>query len=365
LCQHLNIKPGSPEQKRIRGEFADGMAVEFGERYGNRMDDLRAWQKLCEAVGVDDVPTKVRDCQEIIYAIDVNLVELTGGSWDGTDRTPSKVEVSSDKIFPLGSTKAGAILSSILAVQMGGDPSAFIVTAKSRKLTLDSQLENSDAQLAAALNAVELNSEGPSTWEQADVPLAEDSDRELAAALSAIADVDTSPTDVTEQPGPEGPMYAFFGQFAAQGFEHQLESPPTSEFIRLCRHLRLPFGRGVLDPTQKALYDEFAEALWGQFEFLFGQDPDDVVGWVKLCDRIGIYPNTLDLDEIRKAVLSAHVNAIDVVDVMGVAHGQVRVFKTSKERMAYTQRFRPRKVFPRGKAERQGTMLMFLLTSKD
>lgn len=114
------------------------MADQFGRKYGVDMDDLGAWQRLCERLGVNPTPDVLEEAREvstvnfclvdvedlalmttlqIVFNTHVNLVELVD---EGkvrkfpTEKALSNYSKRKGKIFPRSSLAAGDILTALL-----------------------------------------------------------------------------------------------------------------------------------------------------------------------------------------------------------------------------------------------------------
>jgi hypothetical protein len=53
--------------RNVQESYYNAMARAFNDAYGTDVDDLWAWQKLCEAVQCDWIPNTVWQCKEVSY----------------------------------------------------------------------------------------------------------------------------------------------------------------------------------------------------------------------------------------------------------------------------------------------------------
>ncbi|RPD61910.1 hypothetical protein L226DRAFT_571306 [Lentinus tigrinus ALCF2SS1-7] len=65
------------EEKQARGKLQEAMVEQFSRMYGRHEDDLRAWQRLCNALGVKRIPKTLAGCQRLVTRrTHVNLVDF-------------------------------------------------------------------------------------------------------------------------------------------------------------------------------------------------------------------------------------------------------------------------------------------------
>ncbi|KAG8693480.1 hypothetical protein FRC08_009088 [Ceratobasidium sp. 394] len=97
------------------------LVLQFNATYGTDQNDLASWHNLCRAIGVEEVPEKLKDCKKLVQRTNVNLVDLVDMpntnqpvqhfNSVGALRAYSKKE---KKIFPRNEAKAGGILKHLL-----------------------------------------------------------------------------------------------------------------------------------------------------------------------------------------------------------------------------------------------------------
>jgi len=144
MCDFFEWKRGDDERDEAFQSFRIALTKQFNTKYGTDVDDLAAWQSLCVRLGIDPVPSKIKQCREvypyyrqnhdaridtrypqIVTGTHVNLVDLVDNS--ATLRIFSSVEElssysrSSGKIFPREMAYAGELLRYLLRHIM--DPS--------------------------------------------------------------------------------------------------------------------------------------------------------------------------------------------------------------------------------------------------
>ncbi|KAJ3509035.1 hypothetical protein NMY22_g16427 [Coprinellus aureogranulatus] len=117
LCKTMGWEKKDPNRTEAYMDWSDAMADQFGRKYGVDINDLGAWQRLCERLGIDPVPDVLEEARELVYNTHVNLVELVD---EGTvkkfptEKALSNYSKRKRKIFPRDSLAAGDILTSLL-----------------------------------------------------------------------------------------------------------------------------------------------------------------------------------------------------------------------------------------------------------
>jgi hypothetical protein len=53
------------EMREARRNFKSAMVQKFNDLYGTDVGDLNSWQNLCHVLGIDPVPTKLKECREV------------------------------------------------------------------------------------------------------------------------------------------------------------------------------------------------------------------------------------------------------------------------------------------------------------
>ncbi|KAI5781483.1 hypothetical protein EDC01DRAFT_240002 [Geopyxis carbonaria] len=76
LCYRMGWKRGDEEREEAWAEFRIAMVLSFGTDFGKKMNDPVAWQRLCQAAGIKNIPDDIKGKQEALLSIDVNLVDL-------------------------------------------------------------------------------------------------------------------------------------------------------------------------------------------------------------------------------------------------------------------------------------------------
>ncbi|KAG7446771.1 uncharacterized protein BT62DRAFT_1005152 [Guyanagaster necrorhizus] len=83
------------------------MEQQFKEIYGGSVDDLHAWQRLCEVVGRQEIPNDIEACKAVIEGVHVNIWDLVDypamkvpPPMHATETALSKYTRSSGKFYP-------------------------------------------------------------------------------------------------------------------------------------------------------------------------------------------------------------------------------------------------------------------------
>jgi len=146
--------------------------------------------------------------------------------------------------------------------------------------------------------------------------------------------------------GVSTPLGIFFSQYTR--FNYLPLNSPVAEFNRLCKE----YGWGKRDKeTKDEARHEFNVAIKNEFGNLYGSDEKDVKNWHKLCHVLRIDPVPDTLRECRAAVLTKHVNLVDLVqgDKM-----EVQIFETESDLSEYTKE--TNKFFPKENAADGGVL---------
>ncbi|KAJ8110609.1 hypothetical protein OPT61_g6591 [Boeremia exigua] len=72
LSKHLGLQT-KKEKKALQIE---ALTAEIDFHYGAQMNTLDSWQKLCEDVGIEKVPTSIPHCRKALKSVFVNLFDL-------------------------------------------------------------------------------------------------------------------------------------------------------------------------------------------------------------------------------------------------------------------------------------------------
>ncbi|KZV62996.1 hypothetical protein PENSPDRAFT_739059 [Peniophora sp. CONT] len=79
LCdRESSRKPrlSAQEVTDAREAFKAALVYQFGACFGTEVHDLSAWQRLCEAIGFDEIPGTVPECREMVEGVHVNVIDL-------------------------------------------------------------------------------------------------------------------------------------------------------------------------------------------------------------------------------------------------------------------------------------------------
>ncbi|KAJ2929609.1 hypothetical protein H1R20_g7495, partial [Candolleomyces eurysporus] len=138
LGHMMNWQRGDDERNSAWRQLASAMAFQFEERYGSDVNDLGAWQKLCERIGITPIPNELEEAkeasvftsretrslwmiQQAVLNTHVNLVDLTTLPENeeitifASERQLSKYTRERSAIFPRSDAVAsGTLLHSLL-----------------------------------------------------------------------------------------------------------------------------------------------------------------------------------------------------------------------------------------------------------
>ncbi|KDR67190.1 hypothetical protein GALMADRAFT_258585 [Galerina marginata CBS 339.88] len=125
MCDLFDWERDTPDRQDAFALFRIALTQQFNAIYGSDANNLAAWQLLCLRLGVDPMPSNIKECRRIVTGTHVNLVDLVVNS--GTVRVfDSVAELSTysrftGKIFPREDAYAGELLRYLLRHIM--DPS--------------------------------------------------------------------------------------------------------------------------------------------------------------------------------------------------------------------------------------------------
>ncbi|TFK93885.1 hypothetical protein K466DRAFT_649659 [Polyporus arcularius HHB13444] len=63
-------------ERREKSKLQEAMVEQFTVMYGREETDLLAWQRLCNALGVNPVPKTLHECRQLVSRTHVNLVDF-------------------------------------------------------------------------------------------------------------------------------------------------------------------------------------------------------------------------------------------------------------------------------------------------
>ncbi|KXN86038.1 hypothetical protein AN958_10595 [Leucoagaricus sp. SymC.cos] len=148
------------------------------------------------------------------------------------------------------------------------------------------------------------------------------------------------------------PLEEFFKQYS--WFTYDPNESASEQFHRLQKEA----GWKRDDPEQKAAWEDYLEALVGQFNASFGTDEDDLTAWHGLLAHIGVTDLPDSAKKCKQIIQGKFINLVDLVDARDNPTLQIRHFGSEYELSRYT--LDEHKVFPRDHVE-AGSLLKYLL----
>jgi hypothetical protein len=64
MCDFFSWRKGDEQQKEARNAFKDAMVLQFNSMYGTDVHNIENWHTLCIALGIEPLPTTIKDCKE-------------------------------------------------------------------------------------------------------------------------------------------------------------------------------------------------------------------------------------------------------------------------------------------------------------
>ncbi|KAI0033373.1 hypothetical protein K488DRAFT_28761, partial [Vararia minispora EC-137] len=125
MCDEFGWDSKRNTQKRRKAHqlFKDALVHQFNQTYGTEVNSLRSWQALCEALGLDEIPDTLKDCQEVVEGVYVNIVDFVDAREGGahaqvkifdTEVRLSEYTIKTGKYFPKENAYAGGLLRHLL-----------------------------------------------------------------------------------------------------------------------------------------------------------------------------------------------------------------------------------------------------------
>lgn len=142
MCDHFGwSKDGAgdypSERVAAHREFKMAMVQAFNHNFGTDVDDKHSWENICEVLGVDPLPTRMKDMKEVsclmqifetspdpwqlVKSTHVNLSDLLDSSRSGgtvrifdTEAELATYTLHEGRIFPKDEAYAGGVLRYLL-----------------------------------------------------------------------------------------------------------------------------------------------------------------------------------------------------------------------------------------------------------
>ncbi|KAK0203986.1 hypothetical protein DFS33DRAFT_850100 [Desarmillaria ectypa] len=103
-CQ---LKWNKATKRKTLRDIQGAMAQQCDEIYGGSVDDLHAWQRLCEVVGQGEIPNDISTCKAVIERVHVNVWDVVDYPTTmvpppkhATETALSEYTLSSRKFYP-------------------------------------------------------------------------------------------------------------------------------------------------------------------------------------------------------------------------------------------------------------------------
>lgn len=65
MCDHFEWDRNNDDRKDAYKSFRIAITKTFNAKYGTDVENLAAWQSLCFRLGVDPIPSKIKQCREV------------------------------------------------------------------------------------------------------------------------------------------------------------------------------------------------------------------------------------------------------------------------------------------------------------
>ncbi|KAJ6576972.1 hypothetical protein DFH09DRAFT_1030899 [Mycena vulgaris] len=115
------MKRSDPAANEAYHGYNRALGLTFSQQYGEDVDDLANWQKLCRTVEIFPVPDSLEECERVIEDAHVNLIDLVDvhTTREAVHRFKTEQELSeytmrTGKIFPRDEAYKGPLLRHLL-----------------------------------------------------------------------------------------------------------------------------------------------------------------------------------------------------------------------------------------------------------
>ena len=69
MCDFFEWDRDDPDREDAREEFRTAMVQEFNSLYGKDVDDISAWQELCQIVHIFPIPDDIKICRQVTFRL--------------------------------------------------------------------------------------------------------------------------------------------------------------------------------------------------------------------------------------------------------------------------------------------------------
>jgi hypothetical protein len=67
MCDYFDWGRDDEDREEAYQSFRIALTKQFNTKYGTDFNNLPAWQSLCERLGVNPVPSKIKQCREVCH----------------------------------------------------------------------------------------------------------------------------------------------------------------------------------------------------------------------------------------------------------------------------------------------------------
>ncbi|KAJ7675291.1 hypothetical protein B0H17DRAFT_1081364 [Mycena rosella] len=282
-----------------------------------------------------------------------------GGAFAG--RVPASKATARSTIVPSVIVKMEPSSPTSTLVGSSSPPAPVLASKRRRRSSLsdnDSDSESAEEEVAFKKPKVERRSSSPpglprafkrerargSSVAENELELESQSDSDSDCEVVAFKKPKLSPPSAT-------PLSQFFASYPK--YTYDPAGPASQQFNALRTVYKLARGR----PAAQEAYAAYNRALGITFSQNYGDAVDNLGSWQRLCRVVEIAPVPETLEECQCAIEDAHVNLIDLIDVLNTG-ARVHRFKTEQELSVYTRE--TDKIFPSADAYK-GPLLRHLL----
>jgi hypothetical protein len=67
MCDNFDWGCDNEDCEEAYQSFQIALAKQFNAKYGTDFNDLAAWKSLCEDLGIDPIPSEIKQCREVCF----------------------------------------------------------------------------------------------------------------------------------------------------------------------------------------------------------------------------------------------------------------------------------------------------------
>ena len=65
MCDHFGWDREDEGREKARDSMRRAMVLQFNDTFGTNAEDLASWQKMCEVIQIDPIPSDLDQCRRV------------------------------------------------------------------------------------------------------------------------------------------------------------------------------------------------------------------------------------------------------------------------------------------------------------